>query len=545
MVRGGRVEGGGASDGGRRGAPVIEQARAERNRLRILEAAIASFGERGYEGTAIRDVASAAGVSVGLVCRYFPTKEHFAIALYDRLANALVDRVADLPAGTVAERFTAATKAKLALLAPHRRTLIALAARAIDPAARASVLGKSTEVVRSKVSGVYWLVVSGATDAPDREASARLARLLYGVHLGLTFLFLQDPEGTMAYRTLELLAVALPSIADNPLAALAAHQLDGIFGHLLGTSRTASASAEKARRVLDRVLARRRVLPGVDPAPSEAARVLHLPIVEAFVAEGEPVQLVLPAFPAKAPNPKKVLGVLPDMAESLALRSLLTLMDEIGEAYSPGARLVICSDGQVFADAVGVRDADVLAYRRGMQALVDETGDDRVRIFGLEDAFGAKTPAAARARLMESYAESVEAVRARAAESPTHAAQVDGIHRFLFEDEIVRSPSLSRTKVRKLTRETAYEVVRRSEAWGNLVLAAFPRALRLSIHPQADVSPKIGISLLDTDDCWLTPWHGVAVLGGERARLMHRADAEKEGAVVVRENDRDSYMELP
>jgi len=510
-----------------------------------LEAAIAAFAERGYDGTAIRDVAIAAGVSVGLVCRYFPTKEHFAIALYDRLANALVDRAAELPAGTVAERFVAATRWKLDLVAPHRRTLIALAARAIDPAARAAVFGKSTEVVRSKVSGVFWLVVSGASDAPAREDGARLARLLYGVHLGLTFLFLQDADGTMAQRSLELFALALPSVADNPLAALAAAQLDGIFGGLLGTSRTAEGSAATARRVLDRVLARRRVLPGTIATPTEAARVLHLPLVEAFVEEGEPVQLVLPAFPAKAPNPQKVLGTLPDMAEALALRSLLALMDEIGEAYAPGARLVICSDGQVFADAVGVRDADVAAYRRGMQALVAETGDTRVRIFGLEDAFGAKSPAAARALLMESYAESTEAIRARAAAVPTYAAQVDGIHRFLFEDEVVRSPGLSRTKVRKLTREGAYEVVRRSEAWGALVLAAFPRALRLSIHPQADVSPKIGISLLDTDDCWLTPWHGVAVLGGAQARLMHRSDAERAGAVVVHEEGRESHMELP
>ena len=60
----------------RRAAPVIEQARAERNRLRILEAALAAFVERGYDGTAIRDVATAAGVSVPLAQSRRPRGEH-------------------------------------------------------------------------------------------------------------------------------------------------------------------------------------------------------------------------------------------------------------------------------------------------------------------------------------------------------------------------------------------------------------------------------------------------------------------------------------
>ena len=75
----------------------------------------------------------------------------------------------------MAARFAATMREKLALLEPHRRALVALAARAIDPEARASVLGKSSESVRSKVAGVFWLAVSGATDAPDREQSAPVA----------------------------------------------------------------------------------------------------------------------------------------------------------------------------------------------------------------------------------------------------------------------------------------------------------------------------------------------------------------------------------
>ena len=74
-------------------------------------------------------------------------------------------------------------------------------------------------------------------------------------------------------------------------------------------------------------------------------------------------------------------------------------------------------------------------------------------------------------------------------------------------------------------------MIRRSDAWGALVAEAFPDAVRLSIHPQPEVSEKIGVHLVDTEDAWLTPWHACAVLTPDGARLMKRADAEAAGAV--------------
>ncbi len=239
-----------------------------------------------------------------------------------------------------------------------------------------------------------------------------------------------------------------------------------------------------------------------------------------------------------------MLGKRPDMAEQLGLEALARVLDEIGDVYAPGAELVLCSDGGVFADLVGVSDADVGRYREGLEALIDEIDPERIRFFGLEDALGAAKPAAARAQLVERYGASLEALRERAASVPSIAATIDGIHRFLVDDLRGAEPTLSRSQAQKRARPLAYEVVRRSEAWGRLVAAAFPDALRLSIHPQPDVSEKIGIHLIETDDAWLTPWHGVALREGERFRLVRRADAEARGAVIVEEDGRPSYMEL-
>lgn len=72
------------------------------------------------------------------------------------------------------------------------------------------------------------------------------------------------------------------------------------------------------------------------------------------IEHGKPIRMVLPAFPAKSPSRDKTLSHLPDHGEELALRNLNELCKRIGQIYEPGARIVICSDGRVFADVVRI-----------------------------------------------------------------------------------------------------------------------------------------------------------------------------------------------
>lgn len=530
------------------GARTPSQARARRSRLRVLEAATSLFAEKGYEAVGFAEIARRADVSVGLACRYFPTKEHLALALYDRLAGELVRVAAALPAGTVGDRFAFVVHEKRALLAPHRRALVALVAHALDPDSRAAVVGPAAAGVRAKVAGVFALVVAGATDAPGDEGRARLSDLLYTLHLALVLAWSQDasPGGKASAELVEVAREALSVFA--PVLASGAFPLATRVGDLVRAMLALPPSTARDRdrplAILDVLMRRRRVLPGVPRTPSEAALALHLPRVAAFVSRGAPIQLALPAFPAKSPSPAKVLGKHPDMAEQLGLESLARLLDEIAAVYPPGAELVLCSDGGVFADLVGVSDADVARYRRGIEAMIAEIDDERIRFFGLEDALGSRTPSTSRAELVARYAASESSLRERAASTPALAATIDGIHRFLVDDLRGADPTLSRSQAQKRARPLAYEVVRRSEAWGRLVAAAFPDALRLSIHPQPDVSEKIGVHLIETDDAWLTPWHGVALRENDRFRLVRRADAEASGAVLVEEDGAPSYMEI-
>jgi pyoverdine/dityrosine biosynthesis protein Dit1 len=514
-----------------------------RTDLHLLHVALQLFAEKGYTATSMRDIASKAGVSPGLAYKYHPSKEALAMALYARIAEQFSARAPDLPNGTIAERFAAAMAIKLTLITPHRSALRALASRALDPTDRLGVLGPRTSAVRARNSGVFALVVQGASDCPPKAETARLGRLLYGAHLAIILAWTQD-EDTENRRANGVISMACKAIGLYPMLGMfgGADQLDAV-DTLFGDALVSPLGADQATvvdTILKHIFLRRRLISGAAWPATDAALALHRPPVVAAMALGEPIELVLPAFPAKSPNPAKTLGPLPDLAEVLALRSLQLLCDEIAQVYAPGATLTIASDGHVFADLVEVPDADVNAYQSAIAAIIQEESLSSLSLFDLRDVYSETDGDESRTRLVARYAQSIDALKARAVAHPRHQIMADGIHRFLFEDAVVLHPEQSRSANRRATKSRAWEVIRRSDAWGALVAEAFPNALRLSIHPQPEVSEKIGIHLMQTEDAWLTPWHGVAVLGAEGARLMKRYQAEELGATAA-----DDHLLLP
>ena len=272
----------------------------------------------------------------------------------------------------------------------------------------------------------------------------------------------------------------------------------------------------------------------------------HAGKIEALVAAGKVIDLVLPAFPAKSANPEKTTGLLPDLGELLALKRLEALAVEIEEVYAPGARIVICSDGRVFSDLVGVTDADVSAYGAEIARIIADEGLRHLTTFDMDDLFpGVRDHDQTRNELVTRYAESLETVRERAAHDADARRMYNGIHRFLFEDLVVLHPEMSRTKVRDWSGKLAYQVIQRSNAWSNLVAAEFPEAVRLSIHPQAAHSRKIGVQMVASSNLWRTPWHASVLFDGKNHSLVRRADAEAMGAVLVKANDRYAFFALP
>jgi len=66
-----------------------QEAKSERSRMVILEAALALFSHQGYRSTSIREIAQAAGVSTGNVYHHFPDKEALFRTLLDQYWAAI------------------------------------------------------------------------------------------------------------------------------------------------------------------------------------------------------------------------------------------------------------------------------------------------------------------------------------------------------------------------------------------------------------------------------------------------------------------------
>jgi AcrR family transcriptional regulator len=66
------------------------ETKGERTRQRLLAIAIERFGERGYRGTSVSEIARAAGITQAAVYAYFPGKEGLFEAAVDEDASAII-----------------------------------------------------------------------------------------------------------------------------------------------------------------------------------------------------------------------------------------------------------------------------------------------------------------------------------------------------------------------------------------------------------------------------------------------------------------------
>jgi AcrR family transcriptional regulator len=198
----------------KRGRPPGQTAQGAAARDRLYATALRSIAERGYEATTLRDIAKAAGVSVGLLYRYFPSKHAVVLALYDDLSSEYARRASEMPPGRWRDRFIFALNTSLRVIKPHQVALRALTPVLVsDPAE--SVFSASTAFSRLRVQRVFEAAVIGSSDAPKQPLAEALGRLLYLVHLAVLLWWLLDKSSNQR-ATSALVSLAqglLPSAA--------------------------------------------------------------------------------------------------------------------------------------------------------------------------------------------------------------------------------------------------------------------------------------------------------------------------------------------
>ncbi|MEV6833355.1 isocyanide synthase family protein [Streptomyces sp. NPDC051133] len=300
--------------------------------------------------------------------------------------------------------------------------------------------------------------------------------------------------------------------------------------------------ASIATEILNLLLPHHRTTDRV-PAPAEAFP-HQLRRIAAFVRDGAPIVFTLPGFPCKSPNPTKVLGHLPDQGERLSLTFLNTLCTQIERIYSPGAHVIICSDGHAFGDLIGVPDDHIDAYADDLRIQMGRMDLHRLSVFDLRDVLGDLPHDTKRTHIHERYAPTLEALRAETRADDQALALYRGITRFLVED--TADWTGTRSALQRGCRQRAYGVIQRSRAWGALIAEQHPRAVRLSIHPQPIGAPKFGIRLLDAPDAWTTPWHSTALHRRDDTwTLLPHRQAIPRGRLMMQDGRPSHFEENP
>ncbi|KAH3682325.1 hypothetical protein WICPIJ_006697 [Wickerhamomyces pijperi] len=303
-----------------------------------------------------------------------------------------------------------------------------------------------------------------------------------------------------------------------------------------------------------------------------------------FTRRNLKLQAVLPAFPCKSSNLDKVGGTNPDKGEELGLRRLIAFTEEMERIYAPGFKVWIVSDGHVFSDCIGVDDDVVDDYTETLKGLYKKIiagpefkNKECIGFVSLKDVLYKSDmdhpiPKAAISdfqvnhltgtkidpdsdlsrQMLMAGCDTDDGQLAQDISVPNHPRLnlFRGFSRFMKEDLIKNDffKGTSKKQFNKTISQVAFEMIKRNDAYSNLVELIFPFHLRFSIHAHNNFGPKFGIKLIKSDNCKIikalgsseepecedllhipTPWHNIiAKIEGSEMHYLTKTKAVKD-----------------
>lgn len=177
-----------------------ELARAAR-REEILDAARTVFGQRGFRGTTIADIAEAAGIALGTIYLYFPSKEDVFAALNQRLQKIISDAVSQATEGGTLEETTRERVANVFAACGGNRDLVRLVVLNTDPESAVTRRLREADHDRSKpmIRGIAASVEAGVIRAGDPAIMTNLIIGLVSIAVYQAFV-LTDGTDADKYR---------------------------------------------------------------------------------------------------------------------------------------------------------------------------------------------------------------------------------------------------------------------------------------------------------------------------------------------------------
>ncbi|HLL22253.1 MAG TPA: TetR/AcrR family transcriptional regulator [Kofleriaceae bacterium] len=197
--------------------------KSEATRRQLLEHALALFQERGVAATTMRDIASAAGLSLGAAYYYFPSKDALMFAYYEDNQQSL-EEIAMRAHGTLRERLGTLMHGKLESIRPHRAMLGAIVARLVDPGDPVGAFSAQTRAVRERSIAIFHQQLADSGLPPP--TMMLVAHALWLLQMAAMLVYVNDPT-PHATRThglvndgLDLLVPLLPLLGTPPGQAI-------------------------------------------------------------------------------------------------------------------------------------------------------------------------------------------------------------------------------------------------------------------------------------------------------------------------------------
>lgn len=193
-------------------------------RKRLLDRALKLFQKRGVEATTMRDIAKAAGMSLGAAYYYFPSKEALVFAYYED-NQADVEALAAGATGTLREKLGTVFHGKLDTIRPQRKMLAAIVQRLVDPSDPVGAFSAQTRAVRDRAMAVLERALAGAN--VPAEVLPLAVRALWLLQMALTLVYVNDdsPEQQRTHGlvddALDMVVPMLPLLATPMGRALA------------------------------------------------------------------------------------------------------------------------------------------------------------------------------------------------------------------------------------------------------------------------------------------------------------------------------------
>lgn len=158
----------------------------------ILETALTLFRKNGFDKTTMREVAKAAGMSLGAAYYYFSSKEAIVLAYYERVARERAKRVKTALAQSddLRERLRAIYHLHFDVVRRDRKLLGALVRSVADPDSDVSVFAKATAGVRNASIALFEEALD--VDAVSEELRDLGALALWTLDLALMLYFVWD-----------------------------------------------------------------------------------------------------------------------------------------------------------------------------------------------------------------------------------------------------------------------------------------------------------------------------------------------------------------